>query len=72
MDVSGEHAAPSSGLNCVGSEIISVNREVKRKVIMTQEEKEKIVEPGPTQWEEMDKKGPKRGPYKGHIGLSSK
>jgi hypothetical protein len=55
MDVSGEYAAPSSGLKCVGSENMSVNREVKRKVIMTPKKREKIGEPSPTQWEEMDK-----------------
>jgi hypothetical protein len=57
----GEHAAPSSGLKCVGSEIISVNREVKRKVIMTPKERKKIEKPGLTQWEEMDKKDQKGG-----------
>jgi hypothetical protein len=48
-------------LKWVGSEIISVNREVKRKVIMTPKERKKTEEPGLTQWEEMDKKDQKWG-----------
>jgi hypothetical protein len=39
---------------------------------MTDKKREEREKHGPSQWEEMKKKGPKRGPYKGHNGLSSK